>query len=418
MSIDAKISIKAVPDKASASQAGREIAKEVRKEASSGGAAPGGSSIAPAGDASAAPAAAAAQNTQMREWGRLIATEFAKIAGSKIAQFVGGFFLHEGVSTAFRLARTPGQDNNGVEMAEAGVTASISGAQAGAMIGAGPAGIAVGALLAGLNAVLLKEKEIADRLKQLDIDYKRERWNVKQEAKQAAFGTLFDRSLSMMSNRAQIEEMGLRISALTGSGETKEKAVERFNRERSEYSAALMSPGRNPDHERLIAAQERWDAYADELRAHLEAAASGNYVDAKGNPLTSFNGNAVGTVRYLETMNDLAKRVSGKDFQGFGEGSDNARRIESALQRANNEIDPLQTRQFNAYLAQYDLMRTNAIAKNEDDMMRKGMGVGATIDVTTVPKQQLDVLKRIEDLIRNPNRTGDPFAQMQAVFGY
>lgn len=317
---------------------------------------------------------------------RDMADEFGKRAGAAMGKLLVSFMVNQGVGTAFSLMRKPGEDSRRIDQVESTVQGAITWGGTGATI-AGPAGAAVGALLGGLNAFILKEKEIQDALAKSRVDYNRERREAEVSSAMRQEERAYDWMLSRMTPEGQGESLRNREKELSGGGRRGAEIFDEYMRligERADagrmINALSMANGRNAAANKEIERQSKevaaraqeLDAEIKRREAMFEQMAAGNLVDNNGNPL-EFGGNKAGTRNWYEAAKFYAE-------YRYGENANETKDIQSRLSAVNAQIDPLKEKELGVYLGELDkVMGLAGRQAITDSASSKGLGVGAQI---------------------------------------
>lgn len=313
---------------------------------------------------------------------REMADEFGKRAGRAIGSVVVSFMMNQGVSTAFSLMRRPGEDNRRLDQAESTITGAITMAGTGATIG-GPLGATVGALLGGLNAFVLKEKEIRDSLAKSRIDYDRERGAARISSARNQEEAFFNWSLGMSTPEEKVKRLQERAKELQGAGNAGDKVFDAYNEMVKKMEAvrpqvvsgsgsvwaggAQVTMGDVAEYEKR--SREVMAERSKYLKA-MESVLSGNTNNAP-----ELGGNKVGTANWYRALWEFAKNDS-----EYGLDDERTGKIREQLNAVNSMIDPLKMQELDVYKSQLDMIMGFAgRSAITDSASAKGLGVGAQI---------------------------------------
>lgn len=361
-----------------AKQKAAERTKEAANAATGGGGGGGGTGTPPVDTKQAA---------------RDMADEFGKRAGAAMGKLLVSFMVNQGVGTAFSLMRRPGEDSRRIDQVESTVQSAITWGGTGATI-AGPAGAAVGALLGGLNAFILKEKEIQDALAKSRVDYSRERREAGVSSAMRQEERAYDWILSRMTPEGQGESLRNREKELSGGGRRGAEIFDEYRNLMEEQAAAYqtlmrMDPTSKFYDEISSKAAERAKVLQERTRL-FERIAAGETKDENGKPL-SVDGNEAGTRNWYEL---------GKFYSEYKYGTGDEKHtgvMNSRLSALNAQIDPLKEKELGVYLGELD--RVMGLAGRQaitDSASSKGLGVGAQIGSMANDR----VITKIDELIK------------------
>ena len=320
-----------------------------------------------------------------REAARAAAEEFARVAGRAIAKFIGGFAANELTSTAFSLMRQPGEDSRRIDQVEDTIKGTINWATAGAQI-AGPIGAVVGGLMGGLNSFVLKEKEIADAIKKVNVEYRADRSNAefssRMRQEQAVFGSL----LGTYRPEDQVKMLRERKDAMKGAGDGGAQYFQLYK--------AL----------RTTAADEFYDMQS-QFEDVLEAELKNSKTDRYGRAL-SIGGNAQGTRNYYDVLAQLAA-------DKYGLENTKTKQMFSRRDAMDSQIDTIDDKITEIGLGEVE--RIKALARRPaitDSASSKGLGVGAQIGAMANDKA-IDLLRDILNVMRSGR--GDPASVVERL---
>ena len=324
---------------------------------------------------------------------RDMADEFGKRAGAAMGKLLVSFMVNQGVGTAFSLMRKPGEDSRRIDQVESTVQSAITWGGTGATI-AGPAGAAVGALLGGLNAFILKEKEIQDALAKSRVDYSRERREAGVSSAMRQEERAYDWILGRMTPEGQGESLRNREKELSGGGRRGAEIFDEYRNLMEEQAAAYrtllsMEPTSPMFGEISDKVAERAKVLQERTRL-FERIAAGETKDENGKPL-SVDGNEAGTRNWYEL---------GKFYSEYKYGTGDEKHtgvMNSRLSALNAQIDPLKEKELGVYLGELD--RVMGLAGRQaitDSASSKGLGVGAQIGSMANDR----VITKIDELIK------------------